>query len=93
VRAITLDAFNFPRLDLIKMDVEGIAGSAGERRLQHSSPPPDDADRGNEGRRRKAARLAGGARHTLLQSGIRLLAFRREDEGLKHIAVEQPAYA
>jgi hypothetical protein len=32
VRAITLDAFNFPRLDLIKMDVDGIAGSAGERR-------------------------------------------------------------
>jgi hypothetical protein len=90
VRAITLDAFNFPRLDLIKMDVEGIAG---ERRLQHSSPPPDDADRGNDGRRRKAARLAGGARHTLLQSGIRLLAFRKEDEGLKHIAVERPAYA
>jgi len=24
VRAISLDAFNFPRLDLIKMDVEGM---------------------------------------------------------------------
>jgi hypothetical protein len=32
VRAITLDAFNFPALDLIKMDVDGIAGSTGARR-------------------------------------------------------------
>jgi FkbM family methyltransferase len=89
VRAITLDAFNFPRLDLIKMDVEGmeleaLAGAANSIQA-HRPMMLIEAMKVDAGKLRTWLEALN---YMVLQSGINLLAIHKEDEGLKHVKVE-----
>jgi len=90
VRVITLDAFNFPRLDLIKMDVEGmeleaLAGAANSIQA-HRPMMLIEALKVDAGKLRAWLEALN---YMVLQSGINLLAIHKEDEGLKHVKVEQ----
>ena len=90
VRAISLDAFNFPRLDLIKMDVEGmeleaLAGAASSIQA-HRPMMLVEALKVDAGKLRAWLE---GLNYSVLQSGINLLAIHKEDECLKHLKIEQ----
>jgi hypothetical protein len=88
--AISLDAFNFPRLDLIKMDVEGmeLEALAGAIKSIQAHRPMMLIE---------ALKVDGGKlrawleelNYSVLQSGINLLAIHKEDECLKHLKIEQ----
>ena len=90
VSAISLDAFNFPRLDLIKMDVEGmeLEALAGAIKSIQAHRPMMLIE---------ALKVDGGKlrawleelNYSVLQSGINLLAIHKEDECLKHLKIEQ----
>jgi Methyltransferase FkbM domain len=90
VSAISLDAFNFPRLDLIKMDVEGmeLEALAGAIKSIQAHRPMMLIE---------ALKVGGGKlrvwleelNYSVLQSGINLLAIHKEDECLKHLKIEQ----
>ena len=90
VRAITLDAFNFPRLDLIKMDVEGmeleaLAGAA--KSIQTHRPLMlIEALKVDAGKLRAWLEALD---YTVLQSGINVLAIHKADECLKHLKIEE----
>jgi FkbM family methyltransferase len=92
VRAITLDAFNFPRLDLIKMDVEGMeleALAGATKSIQAHRPLMlIEALKVDAG---KLRRWLEALDYSVLQSGINLLAIHKQDECLKHLKIEQPA--
>ena len=90
VSAISLDAFNFPRLDLIKMDVEGmeleaLAGATKNIQL-HRPMMLIEALKVDAGKLRAWLEELN---YSVLQSGINLLAIHREDECLKHLKIEQ----
>ena len=88
VSAISLDAFNFPRLDLIKMDVEGmeleaLAGATKSIQL-HRPMMLIEALKVDAGKLRAWLEELN---YSVLQSGINLLAIHREDECLKHLKI------
>ena len=90
VRAISLDAFNFPRLDLIKMDVEGmefeaLAGAANS--IQAHRPVMLIEALKVDGAKLRA--WLESLNYTVLQSGINLLAIHNEDECLKRVKIEK----
>ena len=90
VRAISLDAFNFPRLDLIEMDVEGmefeaLAGAANS--IQAHRPVMLIEALKVDGAKLRA--WLESLNYTVLQSGINLLAIHNEDECLKHVKIEK----
>jgi Methyltransferase FkbM domain len=90
VRAITLDAFNFPRLDLIKMDVEGmemeaLAGAAKSIQAHHPLMLIE-ALKVDAGKLRAWLEALD---YTVVQSGINLLAIHQADECLKHLKIEE----
>jgi FkbM family methyltransferase len=90
VRAITLDAFNFPRLDLIKMDVEGMeleALAGAIKSIQTHRPQMlIEALKVDAGKLRAWLEALD---YTVLQSGINLLAIHKADECLKHLKIEE----
>ena len=93
-RAISLDAFNFPRLDLIKMDVEGMeldALAGALRCIQAHRPIMLVEAIKVDGAKLRAWLEA--LNYSVLQSGINLLAIHNKDECLAHIKVAEQTAA
>jgi FkbM family methyltransferase len=92
VRTISIDAFNLPRLDLIKIDVEGMEmeALAGAVRSIEAHRPIMLI----EALKVDAAKLRAWLEersYTVIASGINLLAIHQADECLKHLKFEQQA--
>jgi FkbM family methyltransferase len=94
VRTITLDGFNFPRLDLIKIDVEGmefdaLAGAAKSIEAHHPIMLIEalkvDAD--------KLRAWLENLNYFAVMTGINLLAIHKTDPGLAQIKFVEPAAA
>ena len=94
VRAISLDAFNFPRLDLIKMDVEGMEldALAGALRCIQAHRPIMLVEAIKVDGAKLRAWLED-LNYSVLQSGINLLAIHNKDECLAHIKVAEQTAA
>jgi FkbM family methyltransferase len=94
VRTISLDAFNLPRLDLVKIDVEGmeleaLAGAANSIQT-HRPIILIEALKVDAGKLRAWLEEQG---YTVVPSGINLLAIHKSDECLKHLTFEQQSAA
>jgi FkbM family methyltransferase len=91
VRAITLDAFNFPRLDLIKIDVEGMEldALAGATKCIVTHRPillieaikVDGA---------KLRAVLESLNYSVVNSGINVLAIHKDDACLAHVEIAGP---
>ena len=90
VRTISVDAFNLPRLDLVKIDVEGmeleaLAGAANSIQA-HRPIMLIEALKVDAAKLRTWLEEQG---YTVVPSGINLLAIHKTDECLKHLKFEQ----
>jgi FkbM family methyltransferase len=92
VRAVSLDAFNLSRLDLIKIDVEGmeLEALAGAAKVIAAHRPMMliEALKVDAGELRAWLEQRG---YTVVPSGINLLAIHNADECLKHLKFAEPA--
>jgi FkbM family methyltransferase len=90
VRTISVDAFNLPRLDLVKIDVEGMeleAMAGAPNSIQAHRPIMlIEALKVDAGKLRTWLEEQG---YTVVPSGINLLAIHKTDECLKHLKFEQ----
>jgi FkbM family methyltransferase len=94
VRKLTLDEFNLPRVDLIKIDIEGMEMEAleGARGTINRCHPimliekiKTDAGHLNQ--------WLGAHGYEIIEAGINMLAVHKSDKSLKEIRPEQPSAA
>ena len=94
VRKLTIDEFNLPRVDLIKIDIEGmeleaLEGATGTINRSHPVMLIEKikTDAG------KLHQWLGAHGYEIIEAGINLLAIHRSDKTLKEIRPEQPSAA
>jgi FkbM family methyltransferase len=94
VRKLALDEFNMPRVDLIKIDVEGMELEAleGARRTIEASHPAMliekiKADAG------ELRQWLGSRGYEILEVGINMLAIHKSDQTLSEVRMQRPSAA
>ena len=91
VQTISLDSFNFPRLDLIKMDIEGMEldALAGGIKCVDSHHPILLVEMAKSDKEKLRAWLEN-VGYSVLTSGMNFLAIHKDDKCLAHVKISNP---